>query len=222
MTKHALGILFVLLLAQAGVWGAVTVTWTDSVGPHNVELSLLANPEYDGNPYSLEPKLCWQGAIDVVLDTLGPIQFTFAGNFNGGTGMDYGIWYGVRVGQTVLNHTGGRWPGFNLWTENLVPDPNPARDPTFYNMYEYSPGDWFLDQYPMLANYYAENPLVGPFVENNGTFYDVVKVSSDVNTTTGDGGFYLYKAAVPEPASLAAVAGCLAGLFVYVRRRKAQ
>jgi len=220
MIKHALGILFVLLLAQVGVWGAVSVSWTDSAGLQNVALSCLANPEYDGNPLSLEPKYAWQGAINVVMDTMGPIQFTFAGNFYGGVGIEHGIWYEVRVEQTVLNHTGGRWSGFNLKTANLVPDPNPARNPTFYNMYSYEPADWWLDQYPMFCTYYPENPLVGPFVENNGTFYDVLKVNSDYNPA-GDGGFYLYKWAVPEPGSMAAVVGCMAGLLVYIRKRKA-
>ncbi|MGC8861746.1 MAG: hypothetical protein ACP5R5_03110 [Armatimonadota bacterium] len=224
MTKHALGILFVVLIAQAGAWGAVTVSWTDSAGPHSVELSCLWNPEYDGTPWSLEPKYAWQGQIYVVMDSFGPIKFTFSGNFYGAEGFDYGIWYGVRVEQTVLNHTGAPWNGFNVWTENLVPDPNPARDPTFYNMYSYEPSDWWVDMYPMTCSFYAEEPLVGPFVANDETFYDVLKVNSDYDPATGDGGFYLYKqaVAVPEPGAMTTAAGCLVGLLAYARRRKAQ
>jgi hypothetical protein len=224
MTKHVLGVMLVVLLAQAGAWGGVTVSWTDSAGPHNVALFCLPNPEYDGTPWSLEPKYAWQGAISVVLDSFGPIQFTFAGNFYGAEGFDYGIWYGVRVEQTVLNHTGTAWRGFDMWTQNLDPDPDPARDPTFYNMYSYEPSDWWVDMYPMYCTFYPEDPLVGPFVENNESFYDVLKVNSDFDPATGDGGFYLFKKAVPvpEPASVAAVAGCLAGLLAYARRRKAQ
>ncbi len=223
MTKYALGILLVLALAQAGASGAVMVSWTDSVGIHSTWLVCAWNPEYNGLPYSLEPKYCWQGTINVVLDTFGPVKFTFAGNFMGGEGFDYGIWYGVRVQQYVLNHTGVPWSGFDMWTENLDPDPDPARNPTFYNMYSYEPSDWWVDMYPMYCTFYAD-PDYPSYVAHGETFFDMLKVNSDFDPATGDGGFHLYKqpVPVPEPASLAAMLGCTAGLLAYVRRRKAQ
>lgn len=229
MTKFALGILVVLIGLQVAAWGAVTVSWTDSIGSHVESLSILWNPEYDGMPYSLEKKYAWQGAINVTMDTMGPIKFTVAGNFWGGPGFDYGIWYQVKIDQYVLNNTGRGWSGFNLWTENLSPDPNPARNPTFYTTFSYDPADWWSDILPggMQQQYYAENPALGPYVVPGGTFYDLCKVNADVvnpdgtQPSDGDGGFYLYKQAVPEPGSLAAVAGCLAGLLAFTRRRKA-
>ena len=224
MTKYALGILVVLVLAQAGVWGAVSVSWTDSVGYHNESLQCLWNPEYDGMPWSLEKKYAWQGAISVVMDTMGPIQFTVSGNFwGGGTGLDHDIWYQVRIEQTVLNMTGRAWNGFWLDTQNLTPDPNPTRNPTFYTVYQWIPYDWDAYIWPggMHETYDAMDPDLGPFVYHGESFFDVVKVYSDVDFGTGDGGFYLYKIAVPEPGSMAAVVGCMAGLVVYMRRRKA-
>ncbi|MCX8052795.1 MAG: hypothetical protein N3B12_03220 [Armatimonadetes bacterium] len=221
MTKYALVLLVATVVAQAGASAGVTVSWTDAVGSHSVTLTCDPNPEYTGDPWSLEPQYCWQGEIYVVMNSLVPIQFTFAGNFYGGSGFDYDIWHLVRVDQYVLNRTAYNWGGFHMWTANLSPDPDQNRDPTFYNMYSYEPEDWWVDMHEMHCNFYPEPGKPNPPVVGYGEeFYDVLKVYSDFNEDNGDGGFYLYKKPlIPEPSSMAAVAGCLAGLFVFGRRK---
>lgn len=227
MTRYAIAVLVLVLLASASAWGAVQVSWTDAAGSHAVDLACLANPDYvpppPEGPGTLEPAFAWQARIDVVMDSFSQIAFTVSGNFFSDQGVYGNVWTKVRLDQYVLNQTGQGWSGFYLDLGNLANDPNTGRDPSFYKIAEFSPGAW--DPYIWFGGvhetYDCLDPSVGPFVNPGGTFHDVCWVDSDLDFATGDGGFMLYKYAVPEPGSLSALCGCLAGLVLYTRRRKA-
>jgi hypothetical protein len=227
MTRSGICILVVLLLASVSAWGGVQVSWTDAAGSHVADLTCLSNPDYvpppPAGPGTLEPAFAWQGAITV--DMSAPVTFTISGNFVSDQGVFGDLWTKVRLDQTVVNSTGSPWAGFYLDLANLPQDPNAARNPSFYKIAQFEPSDWdpYIWYGGMHETYDALDTVTGPFVAPGGTFHDVCWVDSDVDFTTGDGGFLLkkYAVCVPEPGSIAALCSCLAGLAIFARKRKA-
>lgn len=248
--RHIVVIVIALLLlgalAQGGAWSAPVLTWIDARGFHSLPLELWYNPDYTGDPLSVEKQFMWRGILNddadpaynpstdfmVVINDFSQIVFTCSGNFIGTSPTsETAVWQEVYLYQHVDNETSSAWTGFNLALSDLTPDPNPNKHATFYNVREYTingatPDSWSFDQGPYYQNYYYDEYLGYPLetVPVGGIFYDLAKVASDVDWTTGDGGFILTKQAIPEipePGMLTVLLTGVAGLGLYIKRRKA-
>jgi len=246
LARLSITLLLLCVVAQGVAWSGVTLTWADARGSHSLPLEVWFNPDYTGDPISVEKPFMWRGILNddtnpaydpatdfrVVINDFSQITFTCSGNFIGTSPTsETAIWQEVYLYQYVENETSSAWTGFDLGLSDLTPDPNASKHATFYNVREYNidgvmPNSWSFDQGPYYQSYYQDPELGPPFevVPVGGIFFDLAKVASDVNWTSGDGGFVLTKQAtpeIPEPGSLSVLLGGLAGLGVFIRRRKA-
>ncbi|MCE5314126.1 MAG: hypothetical protein ABFD49_08320 [Armatimonadota bacterium] len=224
ITRCAVSVLLLLICAQVGSWAGVQATWTDAVGNHVVDLALASNPEYTADLSTVEPLLCWQVSIDIVMASDAPIVLDFSGNFYGGTtAYNLGAWNLIRVEQNVKNATGYKWDGFEITCSDPNPDPTPATntDTSFYNVAAWSPhwSDVFMDT--QCVTYSRLEGEDTDYVENGSYFYDVAKVYADTDGND-DGGVILTKQAhmvLPEPGSCMAVFAGLIGMIGFIKRQ---
>jgi len=195
-----------LLIGGAAVVGADA--WIQFDGGPQTTLQLTNNPDYV--PGSQEGRYVWYGEFNLAADYPQVLH----GIGGGGSFVDqFGDPIMVRIKQTIVNTGQEPWIDFHIRVSG-------GGFP--YKVWNDLPPGWSVSQSLDSYDYWADP---GPPIMPGGSFVDgvVIYVVPDQN---GDGSFELTKwPTVPEPGTLAAIAGGLsavgAGFRVSKRRRKA-
>jgi len=194
---------------QACAWSAVRISWTDSEGAKVVDLALV--PATPNDPFYVGMDAVWFGTLDMVMDTLGPIELTASGSYDGVyPGGYYDTWFQVVLEQNITNNTGQSWVGFDLGVNGA------------YFGWPHKTNNWNVVQNDTLVGF-TYNGGGGPAVEPGGVFQDGISIFDPDGLPDPTADFTLLKWAtpIPEASGLAVLLGGMGGLLTFVRRRRA-
>ncbi len=237
---------FILVLAMAFILGAtaqgqimsqgiVNVSWTDGLGTHVEQLSLIDNPMADpNNPlYSnLARKFIFYGEIDIYCSLPQDIVIDIVGDFSGSgvsiydmtyydntTEYGIGLAWDVILRENMINQTGAEWTDFSVSVEELTDDV-PMADPTFSQIISWGvrdatpaqPADWtasvnLADAYygPTGASSTETIPYGGSSLDPD--FFDEMQIGTTIDGFNDyETGMRITKSFTPVPEPGTAVA----------------
>jgi|GEM_PF-1781831 len=193
---YILAITGLVLLAQAGVWSAVNISWTGG----SVDLQIVDNPDKSVETYW--PSV-WYGELPIDFSSLNSIVLTGTGNLKAPSGDVVNV---VRIKQVVTNNTNENWSDFHVKLDGG----------DFYKKW-YLQGGWSASQSDSMFDFYANG---GPKVAPGGIFTDGIEfvLFPDAN---GNATFTLTKwPTIPEPASMLAMLTGMVGFVGFIKRRR--
>lgn len=198
-----------MTLVASGAWSAVTISWTDALGPHTQNLANVDNPMAAPDPLNLEDPYVWYGVCNIAMSQ-APIQFTVTGNFVGELGE---IWPQVRIAQHVTNLTGKPWSEFYI---NIANEDGEVYTKALIEQ------NWSFSNDLLWAKFTADAPAY--YLQPNDVFDDTMHFYAMVDPGTGDGTltFTKHPTMVPEVGGLAILlSGGLGLLPRVIRKRRA-
>lgn len=199
----ALAALLVLGL-QGLALSAVTVTWTDALGPQSANLVWV--PISPGDPLYIFSSYAWYGNLNISYDHMAPIDFTFTGDY---TGDDQSAYPYILLHENVHNLTQVNWTDFHLHV--------PEADGDEFGWVQGFTTGWDVNQGLNDVSYTMG--VGGSPVHPGETFYDGVFIFDDYDATA-DLTLTKWPTPLPEVGSAAVLLSGLGGLLAYVKRRR--
>jgi len=198
----------VFVISQGVAWSGVTVSWIDDIlGPQSVPLMWV--PINPGDPYYAFTDHAWYANLTINYTYMHVITFTFTGDYTGDDGLSYPY---ILLRETIHNKTQFDWTDFHLQM-------NPV-DPNDWKEFGWASGlttAWNVNLQPETVDFTM--PVGGVPISPGGIFYDSVFIFDDFDNIASIS-IDKWPTPIPEAGSASAVLSGLAGMILYVKRRK--